>query len=133
MKRSSVQTPIPVFRPADGLLVILIGIAVFAGFRPERTGLRGSRIRISVDGSLKMTHPLGADTVLTVGGFIGETEIGVLNGGIRIIRSPCPGKNCMHQGEIRNAGRMLICIPNRVTVTVEGADGTGPEVDGWTP
>lgn len=106
---------------------------VFTIFRPERTGARGNRIRISVDGILKMTHPLGADTVLIVEGIMGNTEVAVSGGGTRILRSPCPGKNCVHQGEIRNAGRMLICIPNRVTVTVEDSTGGRPEVDGWTP
>ncbi len=133
MKRSSVKSIIPLFRPADGVLVVLIGIVVFAGFRPERSGLKGNRIRVSVDGSLRMTHPLEMDTVLTVKGIIGDTEVGVSNGGTHIVRSPCPGKNCMHQGEIRNAGRMLICIPNRVTVTVEGGGEDGQKVDGLTP
>lgn len=86
-----------------------------------------------MDGNLKMTHLLGTDTVLTVEGIIGNTEVAVLNGGTRILRSPCPGKNCVHQGEIRNAGRMLICIPNRVTVTVEDSTGGHPDVDGLTP
>ncbi|MDM7926227.1 MAG: NusG domain II-containing protein [bacterium] len=115
------------------MLVLLAGITVFSVFRPERTGSDGNRIRISVDGSPKLTLPLGADTVLTVQGIMGNTEIAVSGGGTRVLRSPCPGKNCVHQGEIRNAGRMLICIPNRVTVTVEDSTGGLPEVDGWTP
>lgn len=86
-----------------------------------------------MDGNLKMTHPLGVDTVLSVRGIIGVTEVAVMNGGTRIIRSPCPGKNCMHQGEIRDASRMLICIPNRVTVTVESDQAVVPELDGLTP
>jgi hypothetical protein len=133
LKQPAQKYPIPLFRPADALLVLLIGLASFRGFRRETGSPDGIRIRVSVDGMEKMTVPLKADTVVTVRGMRGDTEIEIKNGMARILRSPCPGKNCMHQGRIQNPGRMLICIPNRVTVTVEGTGGSGAEMDGLTP
>jgi hypothetical protein len=133
LKRTAFKSPIPFFRPADALLILLIGLAAFRGFRPETGSPAGNRILVSVDGISKMTIPLKADTVVTIRGMRGNTEIEISNGRARILRSPCPGKNCMHQGRIHNPGRMLICIPNRVTVTVEGTGSRGSELDGLTP
>jgi hypothetical protein len=133
LNRTALKSQIPFFRPADALLILLIGLAAFRVFRPESGDSSGNRIRVSVDGKTRMIVPMESDTVVTIRGMRGETEIGITNGKARILRSPCPGKICMHQGRIHNPGRMLICIPNRVTVTVEGSGGRGSDVDGMTP
>ena len=33
----------------------------------------------------------------------------------------CPDKLCIHQGRIHKNGQWIICLPNRVAVTIEGA------------
>ena len=45
--------------------------------------------------------------------------------GARIIESPCPDKLCMHQGYINKSGQTILCLPEKVLVTVvsEGKDG----------
>lgn len=57
----------------------------------------------------------------------GEFEIsGVLvvvgNGCARIARSDCPDMSCVNCGAISRAGESLVCLPNRVSVTLSGAD-----------
>ena len=37
-----------------------------------------------------------------------------------ITEADCPDKLCIHQGQIWGAGQMIVCLPNRLTVTIEG-------------
>jgi hypothetical protein len=39
-------------------------------------------------------------------------------GEIAVISSDCPGNDCVHTGSIPANGRVIVCVPNRVTVTV---------------
>ncbi len=45
--------------------------------------------------------------------------------GARIIESPCPDKLCMHQGYIKKSGQTILCLPEKVLITVvsERKDG----------
>lgn len=42
--------------------------------------------------------------------------------GVRVAETTCPGGDCMHMGTISAAGRQIICLPNRLVVTLVGAD-----------
>ncbi|SMC71811.1 NusG domain II-containing protein [Papillibacter cinnamivorans] len=46
-------------------------------------------------------------------------------GRVCIIDSTCPGRDCVHQGWISRPGQHLICLPNHVTVTIEGSSSSG--------
>ena len=41
-------------------------------------------------------------------------------GGASIISSPCPDKLCIHQGRISKIGQTVLCLPEKVLVTVTG-------------
>jgi hypothetical protein len=129
---SQLKSPVPLFRPADLILIVLLGAVSFSVFHFSREAPGGDRIRVAVDGITRISVGLSADTVFTIRGVLGDTEIGIQDGRARILRSPCPMKICRHQGAVSNSGGMLICIPNRVTVTVEGDDPAGSGVDGIT-
>jgi hypothetical protein len=123
---------VPLFRPADLILILLLGATSFFIFRLGREPRAGRSIRVSVDGIPRFSKDLSVDTVFSVRGSVGDTEIEIRSGTARILRSPCPRKICRHQGSVSAAGEMLICIPNRVTVAVEGRDPDGSGVDALT-
>lgn len=41
-------------------------------------------------------------------------------GAVRVAKSQCPGKDCVHTGWATKAGSQIICLPNRLIVTVKG-------------
>ena len=41
-------------------------------------------------------------------------------GRIRISESECPGGDCVHTGWISRAGSQIICLPNRLVISVTG-------------
>ena len=46
-------------------------------------------------------------------------------GGASIIASPCPDKLCIHQGHINKIGQTVLCLPEKVLVTVTGTRKEG--------
>ena len=42
--------------------------------------------------------------------------------GVRVAETACPGEDCLHTGTISRAGSQIICLPNRLVVTLEGED-----------
>ena len=80
----------------------------------------------------------GIDTVMQIGKG-GVTESVVLQARqaisnkelikVRVLESACPGQDCVHAGQISRAGGRIICLPNRLVVSLMGSGG---EVDAVT-
>jgi hypothetical protein len=63
--------------------------------------------------------PSSSETV-SVSGPLGDTVVEIRDGRARIARSPCPGQDCVRAGWIHGAGAASACLPNRVSVRIEG-------------
>lgn len=74
-------------------------------------------VAVRVDGAEVARLPLDTDTVYTISD--GNT-IEIAGGGVRMIAADCPDKICMHTGRITRSGQSIVCVPNRVTVTIVG-------------
>ena len=100
------------------LALLLLAAGVWLVLRLTRQA--GGSVRVSVDGAAVAVFPLDADRVWTWE----ETGVNVLrieNGKAAIVSADCPDKLCVGQGEICYAGESIVCLPHRLTVTVEGA------------
>ena len=110
---------------ADRLvLYVLVGTALvllLVGGRRED----GAAVRIEGDGGFELLAPLGSDRTVEVEGPRGTTVVEVADGEARVVSSPCPHQLCVKMGAVRIPGRSVVCVPNRVVVTVEG-DGPAP-------
>lgn len=42
--------------------------------------------------------------------------------GVRVVETACPGEDCRHMGMITKAGQQIVCLPNRLVVTLQGDD-----------
>jgi len=82
----------------------------------------GTKVRIQTDHRLYAQFRLDEDQTIQVPGALGETTVHVQAGGVRVIASPCPGKDCMHSGKIRRSGQMIVCVPNRVVISIQGTE-----------
>lgn len=97
------------------LLVIAIVFAVTTLTKEE-----GAYVVVKVDGKEVGQYSLAID---------GEYE---LNGGTNVLRieggvaylteADCPDYLCVKQGKIHMTGETITCLPNKLTVTVYGAD-----------
>ncbi|MCX8006792.1 MAG: NusG domain II-containing protein [Coriobacteriia bacterium] len=63
---------------------------------------------------------LREDARYRVDGLAGSVILEVHHGTLRVVSSSCRDKVCIRAGSIDAPGEAVVCIPNGVTVTVEG-------------
>ena len=107
------------------LLLFCAGTAWFAyGF-----GSDGADIEISVDGKLYGTYSLSKDDVIDVDTDLGHNQVTIKDGKAFMSEASCPDGYCLGQhksaGGINRSDQTLVCLPNRVVVSVtgDGSDG----------
>ena len=82
----------------------------------------GSYIEVrTVDGSSIIS--LKNDATHIVEGPLGAAKIIIEDGYARMESAPCPLKICEAMGPIKNAGEIILCLPNRISVKVTGGRG----------
>ena len=101
-------------------LVALLALSVALCFMPDRTGNEDAVIQIFQDGKLIREIPLDEDTSLEIDGDYSNIIL-VQDQRVSISDSDCPGQDCMHSGWISEAGRSIVCLPNRVEVRIAGS------------
>ena len=114
----------PRFRPLD-ILIILLVVAGGVFFTVRGAVRKGSRVSVNANG-VHYEYSATSNGVYTVAGELGETTFEIKDGRVRIIDSPCPNKTCVAQGW----HNPLVCLPNKVMITVESEGGAGDGVEG---
>ena len=51
-------------------------------------------------------------------------------GRVRIGESACPSQDCVHTGWVSRSGGQIVCLPNRLIITITGSDA--PQADAVT-
>jgi hypothetical protein len=85
---------------------------------PGWLGGRAETLTISVNNQPVGTYSLHQRREIAVTGPLGATQVTIEHGTVRISDSPCPHKLCVTMGPIGKQGGVLVCVPNRVVVTV---------------
>ena len=108
------------------LVTSVLSLLIYRGLKPrgvcavvEARGVEVHRLDLSMNREVHITGPLG------------ETVVEVRGGRVRVKRSPCPHKICVHTGFKDANGDVIACIPNRIVVRIEGGE-RGWKVDGVT-
>ena len=63
---------------------------------------------------------LSRDQIIDVPGPLGTSQIAIHNRQARIAADPSPRQYCVHQGWLTQAGEISICLPNQVSVELNG-------------
>ena len=101
-------------------IVAVIAVLVSIIFWTSVGSEEGNMVMIYQDGSLIRELSLGTDTEVVIEGDY-ENVVTIKDGKTAITRSDCPGTDCVHSGWIHEAGRSIVCLPNRVELRIEGA------------
>lgn len=102
------------------IIVLLLGLALGAYLliRNASGDANSSFALISLDGSLVGRIPLSENGSRQYP-EIPNMVFTVSEGGICVSESGCSDRICVRTGKISHSGEAIICVPNRVAVTVE--------------
>ena len=99
------------------IALIVIAVIFLALWLIPKAG--GSTVKIFVDGELYEEVSLSEDTEIFVESQYGRNTVTVKNGEAFVTGADCPDKLC-ERGKIEKNGESIVCLPNRLSVTVEG-------------
>lgn len=92
---------------------IAVCVAVYKGGAVE-----GSNITITVDGEEYGTYSLLEEQTITVGEGDTINIIQIKGGKAYMVEASCPDQLCVDQNEISFDKESIICLPNKVVITV---------------
>jgi len=75
---------------------------------------------IKVENLQKFSKNLNRSEKFNTSGHMGEATIEIVNKAIRVVSSNCPQKLCVRQGNITHTGEIIVCVPNKLTISIEG-------------
>ncbi len=98
--------------------ILVIAIAFF--LIVELTKEEGAGVVVKVDGQEVAEYSLSKNGTFSLNG--GTNILVIENGKAYLTDANCPDKLCVHQGKISRTGEVITCLPNKLTVTVFGAE-----------
>jgi hypothetical protein len=91
------------------LLIILVSVL---------TRVDGAYVEVSIDGATVGRYSLAIDGVYSLNG--GTNTLTVKGGVAYMSYSNCPDHTCENTGKVKYVGQTIVCLPNRLSVTVVG-------------
>ena len=98
--------------------ILIIAIALFLVV--ELTKEEGAGVTVKVDGVKVAEYSLSKNGTYPLNG--GTNILVIENGKAYLSDANCPDKLCVHQGKISMTGETITCLPNKLTVSVFGAE-----------
>ncbi len=108
----------------DVLAIMLVSALLLIATLYLWTGDQGiaDKVVVASGGKIIAELDIHQDTVLDVDGFLGVSRVEVKGGQVRFVDSPCSNRQCILRGWVRESGDTVVCLPNRVSVTITGLD-----------
>lgn len=83
----------------------------------------GSVVVVEIDGTTVATYPLDKNALYSLNG--GSNVLVIEDGVAYMSYSNCPDHTCEKTGKIRYVGQTIICLPNKIAVTIKGGNADG--------
>ena len=107
--------------------ILILTALVLLGFRSFFTKEGGTAI-VTVNGtefgSYDLQENQTIDIHMTKGsdGRVCENTVIIEDGEVHMGSANCPDRLCVKQGSVTKVGESIICLPNRVVVTIQGGE-----------
>ncbi|MDH5175011.1 MAG: NusG domain II-containing protein [Elusimicrobiota bacterium] len=102
------------------LIFVLVAIASFYFVRLFFVSNEGREALVKVGSNPSQKVSLEINKRINVEGEKGRVVIEVKEGRVRVVESSCFQKICVNTGWINKPGQNIVCLPNKVLVTIEG-------------
>ncbi|MGB9615470.1 MAG: NusG domain II-containing protein [Fervidobacterium sp.] len=113
------------------LIIVLIGLFIFLLVRFGNFSAEARNVEVKVDGTTKLKVPLKQSTsrIYSVVSSEGSLSFIIDKERVYVLESTCKDKLCIKEGAISRVGESVICLPNRITISIVGEKN---EVDSTT-
>ena len=104
-----------------GICLIVLGVWYFAG------GKQGASVVVTREGEVYGTYSLSQPQTVKIKNSKGKTTnvLVIRDGKADMKEADCPDKLCVHQKAISAENESIVCLPNRVVVTVTNSKKEG--------
>ena len=95
-------------------LVLSIAVLLITNFSKTE----GAYVQVTLDGNIVGEYSLTVDGIYSLNG--GTNTLTVQSGVAYMSYSNCPDHVCENTGKIQYVGQTIICLPNRLTISIIG-------------
>ncbi len=79
---------------------------------------------VSANGEVTARFSLQGQSQFKIRGPLGDSEINIAKGRVKVVSSPCVQKVCVYRGYIEKSGECIVCAPNGIVVKIVGESET---------
>jgi hypothetical protein len=119
------------FSAGDGIIVLaalclIIAAAAASGMGEAEACSLELRAQ---EGKWRYELPAPAGRRLVLAGSAGPFVVVISNSTVNIEETHCPEKSCARMGPLTKAGDVILCLPQKIELTLISQGGKEPEVD----
>ena len=109
-------------------VAVLLSVLLIAGLGILLFRAEGDTVTVTVDGVLWAEYPLNEDRTVEIKTERGVNLLVIRNGKAKIESASCPDGICSSHRPISHNGESIICLPNKVVVTVRTTNTDAPDI-----
>lgn len=102
------------------LIGVILAVALILFGIIELSKEEGAYVLVRIDGTEVARYSLSDDGEYSLNG--GTNILCIKDGKAYLTDADCPDHLCVKQGKIDKSGETITCLPNKLTVTVYGAE-----------
>ncbi|MCI8757929.1 MAG: NusG domain II-containing protein [Oscillospiraceae bacterium] len=102
--------------------ILLAALALWLCLRP---GDQGGWAVVTVDGQEQGRYPLGEDRTVTLGDGTAYNVLEIAGGQAAVREANCGDHTCVRTGAVSREGEVIVCLPHRLTVEIQGGQPAG--------
>jgi len=93
---------------------------LFSSFYIYGNNNKDKKVIVELSGKVYGVYDLNSDRIIDLKGPQSWAKINIENGYIFVSESGCPQKICKRMGKKNRINELIVCIPNRLIIRIEG-------------
>lgn len=104
-------------------LILLLSTGIFLVSKNSVVEAAEKEVVVSVDGKVEARYTLSEkEKLYTIDNKYGKNTFAITSDGVHMVESDCKDQICIHMGHITRAGESIICLPNRLIISLVNAN-----------
>ena len=104
------------------LFIILIIIGIGLSWFSIAGSVTGQKAVVTVDGKTYGSYSLARSQTITIKQNGHTNKFSIKDGYVQMTYSDCKNQICVNKGKINQTSQSIVCLPNKVVITIQGGD-----------